>query len=230
VVPNRRRSLRTGAALAGALALTLAATAFALVDVYTNAFSTKGAFKEIKFTGTGPGACERSWSKKRKLINITVKKAPKSCRYSPPVRGSGPRPDHQFQAKARISKRTDTSIRGEAYVAVAVRVGGGNRYELRIFPRETRYELLRQPTGAGFPAQGTSGAIKGMGALNVLRLRAFGNKIKAWANGTELAEVTDGSSADVKGTKIEFSVGNNGDSGKNTVGLFERLELAIPNP
>jgi hypothetical protein len=229
-MPNRRRSLRIGAVLAGALVLTLTATAFGLVDVYKNSFSTKGGFKEIKFTGSGRSSCDRDWAKKRKMSKITVKKAPKTCRYAPPVRATAPQPRHQFEGLARLSKQTHSSVRGDAYVAVAVRVGGGNRYELRVFPRERRFELIRQPSGAGFPVDGMSSDIKGMAKLNKLRLRAFGNRIKAWVNGAEVADVNDGSTGQVNGRALEFSVGNEGDSGRNTVGLFQRLKLSIPDP
>lgn len=226
----RRRSLRIGAVLAGLLALAFGATALAAVVVYKNNFAGKAGHRDVTFTGKGPKACERRWAKDKKRMAVTVKKAPKACHYGPPVRSTSPKPDHEFQVAGRITKKTRSSLRPNAYIAALVRVSENEHYELRAFAQGKRFELLRRPDGPGFPVQGTNEALKGAGGLNRLRLQAFGNRIRAWVNGAQVANVDDANSNQVQGKRLEFAVGNQGDSRRDTFGVIEQLKLSVPNP
>src|SRR5919198_1918165 len=164
-----RRHKRGIVALVGAvLAFGLAAAvALAGVTVYKNNFSSRAEVREVKRVEGGKH-CDRRWRKKAKSVRIEVTKGPERCGYEPPVQGDSDRPDHTFKATGKLLKQTSRRVRGGAYVAVAVRVGKNSAYELRIFPARKKYQLRRDPSGGGgFPAKGTSSAIKGVNKPNV---------------------------------------------------------------
>ena len=208
----------------------LAASALAFVTVYKNNFNSKPGYKEVVRVGGGKKACSRDWNQKREIMAIELGKAPAVCTFKPPVQGDAPRPNHRFDADGRILKKTAENIRDEAYLSIAVRVGGGNRYELRVFPKGKNYQLRRQPNGTGFPMSGSNPAIGGIGKLNRLRLLAEGNQVTAHVNGTQVATTVDPTANDLSGAKVEFSVGNNGDGNRNTAATFDKLKLAVPDP
>ena len=233
VVGERTRAKWQGFwALIGVLvaACLLAASALAFVTVYKNNFNSKAGYKEVVRVGGGQKACSRDWNQKREIMAVELGKAPAVCTFKPPVQGDNSQPDHRFDAEGRILKKTAENIRDEAYLSIAIRVGGGNRYELRVFPKGKDYQLRRQPTGAGFPMNGSNPAIGGIGQRNLLRLLAEGNQISAFVNGTPVATTVDPNANEIAGAKVEFGVGNNADGKKNTAATFDKLKLAVPDP
>jgi hypothetical protein len=207
----------------------VAASALAAVLVYSNGFNSRQSVKELKGAETGK-RCERGWSKKRGQLRVTLKRAPGVCTYKPPVQSDGPRPDYRLEAKGKISKGTGKNVRDNAYLTVSVRVGGGNRYELRIFPKGQQYVLRRQPSAGGFPASGTSPEIGKIGKKNRVLLAATGNELRAKVNGATVATVTDGNASQLDGRRLEFGVGSDADSKRDTVGTFSKLAVSVPNP
>ena len=218
-----------GLIVAAALLAALAASAYAAVEIYSNGFGSRHAFREIKGAGGGKG-CERGWNKKHDQMRIELKRGPGDCTYAPPVQGDNSKPDHRFTARGKIGKKTNKGIRDEAYLTVSVRVGGGNRYELRVFPKGQEYVLRRQPDGAGFPSTGTNPDIGKIGKKNTLLLAANGNDLTAKANGTTLTTVTDSNASAVTGAKLQFGIGSEADTKKNTIGTFSKLLVSVPNP
>lgn len=208
----------------------LAASALAFVTIYKNNFNSKHGYKEVVRVGGSKKTCARDWNQKREIMRIQLGKAPAVCTYKPPVQGDGSQPNHRFDAEGRILKDTADNIRDEAYLSIAIRVGGGNRYELRVFPKGKDYQLRRQPNGAGFPMNGTNPAIGGIGQRNRLRLLAQGNQISAFVNSAPVATTVDPNANEIDGAKVEFSVGNNADGNRKTVATFDKLKLAVPDP
>lgn len=223
----RFRLMRPLALVALLGGLVVGASALAAVAIYKNDFSSRAEFKEVK--RAGGKRCERGWREKSETMRIAVTRGPEACAYEPPVRGDRPKPDHDFQAEGKVLPSTAKRVREKAYLAISVRVGGGKSYELRVFPKGERYQLRREPDGAGFPAEGTSNAIRGIGDRNELRLRAFGSKVRAKVNDTEVANVTDGGADQLEGAKLEFALGHTGSSGKDAAGSFDKLKLSVPN-
>ncbi len=225
---------RTGTAvalLAAALALGLAAAvALAAVTVYKNDFSRKAEARELRHSRGEH--CGKSWRRKAENVRVQRTRGSGACGYRPPVEGDTDGPDHDFRVKAKLLKRTPKSIRGGAYVAIAVRSGRSSGYELQIFPKKHKFELHRSPSGGGarFPATGTNQAIKGVKNPNVVRLKVVGNQVMASVNKTRLVNVTDPNAGQVGGRKLEVAVGNTRRSGKNVVAAFDNLRLAVPNP
>ena len=163
-------------------------------------------------------------------MRATVEKGPKSCRFRPPVQADSSQPDYTIVVEGKVTRKTHTAVRDEAYIAVAARVGDGKEYELRVFPKEGRYSLRREPDDGAFPAEGTDPAIKGIGSRNNLRLEVDGAQVKAAVNGTTVANVNDGNPGAIDGTKLEFRLGSTAGSSKNTHGAFDRLKVLVPDP
>ncbi|MEK6328065.1 MAG: hypothetical protein AABM66_11170 [Actinomycetota bacterium] len=227
----RRRTKSTVALLVAALALGLAPTVvLGAVSVYKNNFSSKAEGKELRHSSGKH--CDKRWREKAKRVRARRNRGGGTCGYRPPVEGDTDGPNHDFQAKQTLLKTTPKGLRKSTYVTVAVRSGKNSGYELRVFPRRHRFELRRSPSGGGggFPAQGRSRAIKGVGEPNLLRLKAVGNRVTATVNGRQLAEVTDSSPGQVGGRKLEVGVGSTRRSDKRIVATFDNLKLQVPNP
>jgi hypothetical protein len=215
--------------LGGALAAALAATiAVAAVIVYANDFSSKGEYREIK--GSGGKHCERAYAGKAEHMRAVVVNGPETCRYSPPVRSDGPQPDQVFQAEGKALRSTPKSIRDKAFLFITARTGGGDHYELRIFPSGHRWKLSREPAGDGFPVDGKSKRVRSFEKRNAMRLDVKGARVTAKVNGGKLASLTDPSPNELKGGKLEFGVGSKAGARKNTVAAFTKLKVAVPKP
>ena len=221
-----RLLLLAGFAFAGAAIL--AAAAFAFVQIYKNPFNNRSQYNEIqKVSGK---KCGRAFKEERELMQVKAREGPASCSYKLPVQGSGPRPDHRFEAEARLLRDTHSSIREDAYLSMGLRVGSGKRYELRVDSKDREFELRRKPGGAMFPVAGHNGAITGVGRLNRLRLIAVNDRIRAFVNGTKVADVVDPSPGQVDGAKVYFGVGNQKQTGRKTIANFDLLRLKVPTP
>ncbi len=211
------------AVVAGAVAV----AALASVTVYTNDFSSRAAVKETK--KAGGKKCGRKF--KNGSMRAVVDKGPTECTFRPPVQGDGVLPDYEIRVDGKVGRSIAKSVRKSAFLAVELRAGaGGVGYTLRVFPGSGRFELARTPNGAEFPVRGTEDAIDGIGKRNSLRLIATGAVVRALVNGKEVAEVTDPDPGEVSGTKLRFALGNNRDSGKDVVGTFKKVSIAVPEP
>ena len=228
--PRRERTKLLLVGAFGAVALcAMAAAAFGFVKVYSNSFNSKQQYRQVKTIGGG-NKCDREFKDKRGVMEIDLGDGPRACSFKAPVQGIQQKPDHRFDVAARITRDTDSAARNDAYLAAAVRVGGGARYEFRVFPKDKRFQLRRKPSGAGFPVGDPSGDVKGIGKLNKMALIAEGDRIRAIVNGTEVADLVDANGNEVDGTRLEFGLGNVKNTNKNTVGHVDKIKVAVPNP
>ena len=206
----------------------VAAVALANVTVYTNDFSRRSGAQALD--GPKGNACSKSWRKEQERVRIVARNGPRTCSYRLPVEGVQELPDHDLRAEGRVLQDTPGAIRDTAFIAVFVRVGGGEYYELRVFPRTGAYSLRRTPDGPDFPANGTSPAIRGIGNRNLIRLEVFGSGVRALVNGTELEDITDSDPGEVLGRKLRLGVGNTGNTQKDTVAVLDDVRVTVPNP
>lgn len=228
--PITRRLL--GAVAACAALVAFAAVADASVAIYQNDFSSKAEYKELRKSGGGK-KCGSRYRKQAQTLVASVKKAPASCGFRPPVQGDGALPDHQLRLDAKLLPKTPKSARKRAFLSVELRAGaGGVGYQLKVFPKKKRYELTRSPGGGGggFPAKGKSGEINGIGERNRLTLQAFGARVRALVNGEEVADVSDDNPGQVDGQKLRIGLGAEQKAGKGAVAAFKKLRIAIPSP
>ena len=225
--PTRRpRSLLTALLAAGALSLALAASAAAVVWVYSNGFNSRSAVQDTRKLPGGP-ECDRSFRSRSDSMGLRVT-GQGLCRYSPLVVGEQNRPDHVVLVRGRVTSDTPKSLRRGAYLALQVRAGGGGFYELQVRPRVRRFRLLRQPGSDVVAAAGRSGAIKPVNKKNTLILMVDGARVKAKVNGRRLASIVDPNPDDLSGRRVAFGLGSRRDSNRAVVGRFDLLRVGLP--
>jgi hypothetical protein len=180
----KRRAIAVSCACA---TLVAAGTAAAAIQIYSNDFSNRAEFKQLKAAGKG---CGKDWLKDKDRIEVESKGGPARCKLKLPVQGDAAQPDHELAATAKVGKSTPKKVRGDVYVAVSVREGKDSRYELRVFPHRQRYELRREPEGEGFPKRGKDRGIGEVGESNSLRIQAFGDRVKASVNKQRIGPIS----------------------------------------
>jgi hypothetical protein len=229
-MPARARNRISIAALAAlALALGLAASAVA-VTVYSNDFSNRSEFEQIRPSGGGK-RCDRRYREKQNTMLVSVKKGEATCGYRVPVQGDSNLPDHQLTVDTKILKNTPKSVRGGAFIELTLRAGGGGvGYSFRVFPQKGRFQLRRGPSGGGgdFPAEGKSKAIKGVNKRNKVTLIAKGARITAEVNRKQVASVQDSDPGEVTGRKVRFGIGNAKHSGKDVLAVAKAVAVGVP--
>lgn len=208
-----------------AACLLLAGAAAAAVAVYKNGFNDRADFKAIERIAGGK-ECGKSW-KGKKLLGVRTADGRRDCMYGTPVEGDSKQPDHTIQAVGKVGKQTDKKIRDSVYVGVALRVNRRSDYQLRIFPKGRRWQLIR--SGDGIRA-GRDGAIDKLGAKNKLRLVAEGSRITAKVNGQQLASFKDEQPDEVSGRKSAIVFGSTSKRNKKALGSFDQIRVLVPDP
>jgi hypothetical protein len=227
-VPTRKARI-TALALAAVGAAFMAATALAGVTVYSNNFSSKHEAKELRHA-EGKN-CNKDWRKKAKSVVVTAKKGRTVCGYRPPVEGDADAPNHKFKAKEKLLKETPKSVRDGVYLGIAVRSAKDTGYELQVFPSEHKFKLVRRAGDkVDVLEKGGSKAIEGTNKSNNMLLSAVGSKVVAKVNGKRLAKVSDRSSGQVDGRKVEVMLGYKKKRAKPASATFDNLQLQVPRP
>ena len=228
--PTKPRTRPLAAALAGLLALGLAAlagVAFADVVVYSNTLSTKQNGKELHHFQGAAENCSRHVRKASLLIQVTGKDI---CGYRLPLEGDKPQPNHDLHARLKLGKQTPKEIRPKSFLGLAVRYGGGTGYTFRVIPKRHQFALRRLPKGKGFNVSGKSHQVKATNKWNDVRLKAIGSTVKAFVNGKEVAEAKDADAAAVTGRKAEVFAGANKGNQIGAFGRVDDIRLAVPKP
>lgn len=226
----RNKKLRLIALGAALTALAVAGVAMANVTIYTNSFSKKSDYKQIRKAGKSK-ACDRSYRKGAGKIRVIVQKGDHGCSLKPPVASDSDLPDQDVRVQGKFLKdQTPKSQRKGAYISLAVRVGPGARYELQVKPRNKKFFLVRKPAGQGFPIKGKLKKVKPLDQLNTLRLRAFGTRLRAFVNGKKVVSKRESDPGPVSGRRITFGLGNSRPAKKSIAGLMDNLRVQVPNP
>jgi hypothetical protein len=219
-MPRIKRTIPLLALLAG---LAFVASAAATIVVYKNNFSSKRdvvAMSKI----SGGKQCGKSW-KGKKALGARAKEGRRPCMLATPVRGDRPNPDHVVAATAKILKKTDRKARPGAYVGVAVRAGKKSGYELRVFSKGRRWQLLRNGKRE---RAGRNKAIGALGEKNKLRIVVKGAAVSARANKAKLGGFKDPNRDGVNGRGTAVSYGSTVKSKKETHALFDSIRVGLP--
>lgn len=207
--------------------LAVATMASAAVSVFKTSFSTRSEYGSIQRLSGAPKSCKRSWRGKRSL-GVTVKGGEADCSLSTPVEGDASKPNQIVKAVAVVSKETDKKIRKDTYVGVAVRADSRGDYELRIFPKARRWQLVKS---GEVLEENREKSIESLDGKNRLEISAIGNAITAKVNGKRLVEFGDKDSSQVKGRKTAVVFGNRKRSKKaEGIAYFDKLKVQLPTP
>lgn len=208
-------------------ALVAAVAASAAISVLKTSFSTRGEYHSIERLSGSSKACKRSWRGKKSL-GVLVKGGETNCALSTPVVGDASKPNQIIKAVAVVSKETDKKIRKETYVGLAVRADRRGDYEIRVFPKSRRFQLVKS---GEVLEEGREKSIAGLDEKNKLEISAIGNAVTAKANGTRLAKFGDKDASQVKGRKTALVYGSTKRSKKaEGVGYFDTLKVQVPTP
>lgn len=211
--------------LATAAALAIAGTAAAGVTVYKTSFGAKSDFKQVRKL-EGGGKCGKSW-KGKQSFGVLVKEGRHECLFRTPVEGDRKQPDHTMQVVAKVLKKTDKKVRDSVYAGVALRANRKTDYEVRVFPKGRRWQLLK--SGLELDA-GKEPAISALGEANRIRLGVDGDSVLAKVNGKTLATFRDRSPQEVSGQKTALTFGSEANSKKDGFGAFDKIKVLVPDP
>lgn len=215
------------ALLAALTGLALAAVASAGISVYKTSFSQRSDYKAIEKLSGNKKNCDRSWREKSAL-GVTVRGGKEDCALSTPVEGDGKQPDHTVKVVAKATKSTDEKVRESAYLGVAVRANRKESYELRVFSKARRWQLLRS---GEVIEQDRDKRIEGLGRSNRLQISAEGDSVTAKVNGARLASFRDRDAEEVGGRGTALTYGNRKNAKKaKSVSFFDKLKVQVPAP
>jgi hypothetical protein len=217
----------------GSLLLVLAiggASAWGNLAVYSNPFTTRAAVADLKKV-EGGGECASAWVRSGRDLALDISKGEVRCVFSTPVRGDAAQPAHALAVEATISKGPPKSVRDDLAIVLRVRGGVKSGYELRVVPGMRGWELVREPGGAGFPQQGSSQAIAGLGKPNEIVLQAFGDQVTATVNGVVLVNAfVDPAPGQVEGRTTSLGFVTQDSVKDDVAAAFDDLRVMIPDP
>jgi hypothetical protein len=214
------------AALAAGL-LACAVAGAAMVGIYRNGLETTPQRAEmIKLSGR---SCKRGGGED--AIRVLLGKKTDSCAYRTPVIGR----DLEIAATERILSGTPKALQRKAYVAVQLRTGGGNKYEVRAFPVQKKAQLIKV-SEAGTKYLAVKKNLKGIGGVNeptVVRLRvekaegAASAAVAAFVGPTVVGEATDEAAGELAGEFSAVSVGAT-KIAEGLLGSIDDLVVRVP--
>lgn len=214
-------------AVVGLVASGVASAAF--VAIYRNALETTVQRTEVrKIFGQ---SCTRGGG--ATALKVTVGKLTEECAYSTPVVGQ----DLEIAATGRILSGTPAAVAKKAFIGLQLRVGGGSKLEMRLFPGAKKVQIARiTEEGIKYLAiEKNVKAIQEPTKANVLRLRvieAAGEekgtcKIAGFVGGEMAIEATDEACAELEGETTALSAGAT-NNGSGLIAGFESIVVRAP--
>lgn len=227
--------LRFSAAFLAALAaglLSCAVAGAAMIGIYRNSMESLGQRSQlVKLAGR---SCERAGV--GGAMRIEVGKATSACSYRTPVLGR----DLEIAATERLLSGTPENLQRKAFLGLELRAGGGAKYQLLVFPRQRKAQLIKV-TGDGtkyLAIAKNSKAVMGINEANVLRLRAVNvrsgpergqARLAAYVGKTLVGEATDEGAGDLTGRASSVVVGTI-KNGNGIVASVDDVVIRVPSP
>jgi hypothetical protein len=217
--------------LASALALVAVASASgAFVAIYRNALESTAQRSEVlKLAGK---SCTRGGG--QASLKVSVGKLTEECAYRTPVIGS----DLEIAATGRFLPPTTPAVAKKAFLGLQLRVGGGGKLELRVFPAQKKVQIAKvTEEGIHYLAiKKNVKAVQPPEKANVLRLRVISGakdeagtcKIGGFLGGEQVIEASDETcGAQLSGEMTALSAGapNNG---SGLTASFETIVVRVP--
>jgi hypothetical protein len=238
------KTCAAGAATAILLAAVVAYAAPVTVAIYQ--FSQRGDAKS--FAKVGSGKCRKSLTQNRRM-GITLGPRTNRCLFRTSViaDSTDTGPDQELSAAIGLGKSTPGKLRKKAYLAVAVRASETAGYELRAFPAAGKWQLWRDPAGAGtaqllsggkasFKNRSDANERQQSGRGTVITLRAFDSgapnpHITAKVGGKVVYNQPDSAPNLPDGRFTAIATGAKGTApGMGIMGLFDNVAVRVPAP
>jgi hypothetical protein len=227
--------LRFSAALAAALLaglLVCAGAGAAMIGIYRNSLDTLAQRSQlIKLSGRN---CARAGTDGAMRITLGEKTA--SCSFRTPVLGR----DLEIATTERLLSGTPTELQRKAFLGVELRAGSGSKYQLLVFPRQRKAQLVKVVGGSSkyLAIAKDEPAVKGINEANVLRLRAVNittgpekgqAQIFAYVGKALVGETVDAGAGELSGRNSSVIVGAVR-NGNGIVASVDDVVVRVPSP
>lgn len=227
--------LRAPTILAAALAVGLLASAVAgaaMIGIYRNGMETLAQRSQmVKLAGRN---CDRAGA--GGAMRIMVGKKTGACSFRTPVLGR----DLEIAATERLLSGTPTDLQRKAFLGLELRAGGGAKYQLLVFPRQRKAQLIKVTReGSKYLAIAKNeDAVKGINQANKLRLRATNftsgpekgqAQLFAYVGKKLVGEAVDAGAGDLQGRAAAVAVGTV-KNGNGIVASVDDVVVRVPSP
>jgi hypothetical protein len=145
--------------------------------------------------------------------------------------------DLEIAATERLLSGTPRSLQRKVFLAVQLRAGGGARYQLAVYPLQSKVQLrkiLADGTIEYLAIVKNESAVKGIDQANTLRLSAIDTgagqaRLLASVGGKPVADVTDAAAGELSGRASGFSVGA-AQAANGAVASVDDVVVRVPSP
>jgi hypothetical protein len=226
---------RFAATLLAALAvgvLSCAVAGAAMIGVYRNSMETLAQRSQlVKLSGAN---CARAGA--NGAMRVTLGKKTAACSFRTPVVGR----DLEIAATERLLSGTPENLQRKAFLGLELRAGGGSKYQLLVFPRQKKAQLVKvTPAGAKYLAIAKNEkAVMGINEANNLQLRAVNvtsgpekgqAKLFAYVGSTLVGEAVDPGAGELTGRASSVIVGTI-KNGNGIVASVDDVVVRVPSP
>jgi hypothetical protein len=218
------------ALLAGLLAC--AAAGAAMVGIYRNSLDTLSQRSQlVKLSGRN---CARAGTEGAMRVTLGEKTA--ACSFRTPVLGR----DLEIAATERLLSGTPAALQRKAFLGIELRAGAGAKYQLLVFPRQRKAQLVKVTAGGAkyLAIAKNQDAVKGINEANVLRLRAVNvtsgpekghAEIFAYVGKSLVGETVDAGAGELSGRNSSVIVGAIR-NGNGIVASVDDVVVRVPSP
>jgi len=212
--------------------LSCAVAGAAMIGVYRNSMESLAQRSQlVKLSGSN---CARAGV--NGAMRITLGKKTAACSFRTPVVGR----DLEIAATERLLSGTPENLQRKAFLGLELRAGGGAKYQLLVFPRQKKAQLVK------VTAEGTKylaiakneKAVMGINAANNLQLRAVNvtsgpekgqAKLFAYVGSTLVGEAVDAGAGELTGRASSVIVGTI-KNGNGIVASVDDVVVRVPSP
>jgi hypothetical protein len=226
---------RFAAAFLAALAvgvLSCAVAGAAMIGVYRNSMESLAQRSQlVKLAGSN---CARAGA--NGAMRVTLGKKTAACSFRTPVLGR----DLEIAATERLLSGTPENLQRKALLGLELRAGGGAKYQLLVFPRQKKAQLVKvTPSGSKYLAIAKNEkAVMGINEANKLRLRAVNvtsgsekgqARLFAYVGSTLVGEAVDDGAGELTGRASSVIVGTI-KNGNGVVASIDDVVVRVPSP
>ena len=212
--------------------LACAVAGAAMIGIYRNSLETLAQRSQlVKLAGRN---CDRAGA--NGAMRVTLGKKTAACSFRTPVLGR----DLEIAATERLLSGTPADLQRKAFLGLELRAGGGAKYQLLVFPRQRKAQLIKvTPDGSKYLAIARNEqAVKGINEANVLRLRAVNVtsgpekgqvRLFAYVGKTVVGEAVDDGAGDLTGRNSTVVVGTI-KNGNGIIASVDDVVVRVPSP
>jgi hypothetical protein len=212
--------------------LACAVAGAAMIGVYRNSMESLAQRSQlVKLSGSN---CARAGA--NGAMRVTLGKKTAACSFRTPVLGR----DLEIAASERLLSGTPENLQRKAFLGLELRAGGGAKYQLLVFPRQKKAQLVKVTTGGAkyLAIAKNEKSVMGINEANKLRLRAVNvtsgpekgqARLFAYVGSTLVGEAVDDGAGDLTGRASSVIVGTI-KNGNGVVASVDDVVVRVPSP